>query len=234
MDQDGFKAWTKFCAVYDNNGSENLQLEELEIELNTEFHTSYPSGLTSFIDNFQPKVAEAEVLAPDEYLGKRKQCLLFKILDSIEPIQHLVQTCRDHQEWTFNQMATYLRKNVVKLDNKLSNKPKRAMVLAEDSPPSPTLPTITIQQAITLFEEVAEGMGAVCAFAAFHSPIMQEKLSIPDSIWAALEPSIWEKIVEIRKDIRAKREATTSANASKPISSTSGDPPGTIPQHVTF
>ena len=126
VDQDGFKAWTKFCALCDNNGSENLWLKELEIKLNTELHTSYPGGLTSFIDNFQAKVAVAKVLAPDECLEKRQQHLLFKILDSFEPIQHFVKMCRDYQEWTFDQMATHLRKNAVKLDNTLCDKPKQA------------------------------------------------------------------------------------------------------------
>ena len=63
----------------------------------------------------------------------------------------------------------------------------------------------SLEDVSRFFTTMAEEEGLEPAFRMFNTRIFRENLSIPTSIWNELEPSIREKINEIRKNLKAKR-----------------------------
>ena len=63
-------------------------------------------------------------------------------------------------------------------------------------------PEMTLDRAAHIFTTMAEEDGLEFTYKIFNTRSLRENLSIPTSIWNKLEPTIREKINEIRKKLK--------------------------------
>src|SRR5687767_983204 len=85
----------------------------------------------------------------------------------------------------------------------------------------------TQEQVIYIFNTMAKIDGAVKTYAAFPMRSFRENLSIPDKIWAELEPSFKEEITKIRSRVHAKERQGSQGNQAPSQTPTPGKPAAT-------
>ena len=64
----------------------------------------------------------------------------------------------------------------------------------------------TLEESTELFEEVARDGNIFQAYQAFNSNPIQQSLRIPDAVWKEMEPSLHEKMNEIKAKIRSQQK----------------------------
>ena len=134
--------------------------------------------------------------------------MLLNNIKKASGIQHLIQSCRDDYDLTYEQCAAYICRNAILIDFSNTNKtPTKLMHVAEDIEQEFTPPNLydSIEQVTKLFHFMAKESGLHPTFQVFATKTFRENLSIPDKIWAELEPLVREKINAIRAQIRKDR-----------------------------
>src|SRR5687767_9093679 len=125
----------------------------------------------------------------------KKRMLLIN-LRPVEGASYLIQNCRDDENMTFNQCATYLRKNAILIDHVSRAKPSsRLMHVSEDFPMETD--EKTFEDAIKIFHVMATEGGLLATYNAFQMLSFRDNLSIPNKIWAKMKPSFKEKVNKI-------------------------------------
>jgi hypothetical protein len=173
-------------------------------------------GLVAYLDSFQAQVAELITIDPGEYLDYRLKRLLLGNVQSIEGIQHLVQNCRDNDCKTYEECGAYLRKNSILIDSMKARKTPVRLMNVQDAQPEP-ISYDTSEKVTQLFHSVAMVEGIYPTYKMFALKTYRESLSIPDKIWAELEPMFKEKINEIRTKIRKQNTEQDSKPGSGKI-----------------
>jgi hypothetical protein len=210
-DRDGILAWIELRRDYDYDGSEKLRLEYLEEIIHKPYDSSSPEGLAGYIDKFMAALNEVEIIQEEDYPEKFKKRFLLAGIRGLQGAAHLVQTCRDHPEWTFEAITTYLRENSKNIESQPQHR-KRVMASYSEETPVPALSYLTFNETVDLFEKHAEQVGAFAAYQSFNSNPMRESLRIHPDIWKQLGPEIQEKISKMKADLYAKRSAAAQAN----------------------
>ena len=67
-------------------------------------------------------------------------------------------------------------------------------------------------RAVQTIQTLMEEQGVVKAFNTLQSQTVRNSLFIPDAIWEKMEPQMKEKVMEIRRELRAKRAAASPVN----------------------
>lgn len=197
--KDGILAWAELKKENDHNGSKELRLEQLEHQLTIPYSTRDAGGIATYIDKLQVIVQELEALDPNDYGDDRKKRLLLTNVKPAAGIEHLIQKCRDKKYMTFNASAAYLRQNAILIDHNNQNKqPSRLMHVGHEEELS-----MTLDRAGHIFTTMAEENGLEFTYKVFNTRSLRENLSIPPNIWNKLEPSIREKINEIRNKLKS-------------------------------
>jgi len=118
--RDGLTVWIKFMENYAHGGATEVKIQELETKIYMPYdHRKYPS-LAQFIDHFQAWIEELQGLGhsfPDDPTDRdrHKKRLLIRSLQQESNISHLLQTCMDSTEYTFEKTCNYLRTNSMRL-----------------------------------------------------------------------------------------------------------------------
>jgi hypothetical protein len=119
----------------------------------------------------------------------------------------------------FNETADYLRENGTYLDQtlKLANSQSSKILNAttEDTVTTDDMSECTLDSCIKIVQNLIQETSIVKAYNALSVPTVRQSLSIPDAIWAKLEPALKAKVDEIRKEIRKKRAEQGTSSGQK-------------------
>ena len=63
-DLDGIKAWIELRRIYDNGGSVDLRVYAIDDDVRKPYTTSFPGGLTGYIERYQALMAGMDTIAP--------------------------------------------------------------------------------------------------------------------------------------------------------------------------
>ena len=99
---------------------------------------------------------------------------------------------------SFNASAAYLRQNAILIDYASTSKPPTRLMHVDHAEEK----GMTLETAAKMFHTMAEQDGLEFTYKVFNTRLLRENLSIPPSIWNELEPSIREKINEIRNKVK--------------------------------
>src|SRR5687767_5064077 len=132
-------------------------------------------------------MAELDTISPANWNDARKKRQLLSNIKAAEGVAHLIQTCRDNVKMTFDHCASYLRKNSIIIDS--ANAVKLPLRLMHVTDSEALQKEKTQEQVIHIFHTMSKVDGLVITYAAFQMRSFRENLSIPDKIWAELEPS---------------------------------------------
>ena len=108
VSKDGIMTWIEFLQDYDNNGSEEIRIAQLEQLIQIPYTHTTPGGLLGYIDTLLTSLNELHTLQPDCYGDGHRRRILFANLKGITALSHLIQTCKD-QQYNFQASAKYLR-----------------------------------------------------------------------------------------------------------------------------
>ena len=103
--------------------------------------------------------------------------------------------------------AAYLRKNAILIDYASQNKAPTCLMHVDNGESrgvdmDAKQEEMTLDRAARIFTTMAEEEGLEFTYKVFNTRALRENLSIPSSIWNELEPSIREKINEIRNKLK--------------------------------
>jgi hypothetical protein len=199
--RDGILAWHELKNDFAYDGSKELRLVVLENMTQVAYSDTVPGGLVAYLDSFQAQVAELITIDLREYSDYRLKRLLLGNVQSIEGIQHLVQNCRDDDCKTYKQCGSYLRKNSILIDSMKAKRTPVRLMNVQDDLPKP-ISYDTAEKVTQLFHSVASIEGVYPTYRMFSLKTYRESCSIPDKIWAELEPMFKKKINEIRAKVR--------------------------------
>lgn len=192
---DGILAWQELCREYENDGSKELRLEQLEALATTPFSDKVSGGMATYIDKLQTYLAELETITPADYGDCRKKRMLLSGVRTAPGMMYLIQKCRDNNFMSYDSCAAYLRSNSMIVDaHSRKQAPSRLMMAEtyEEEPPGHTLESVS-----KLFHTMASEGGLDHTYCIFNTRAFREPMGIPSSIWAELEPAIKERINEI-------------------------------------
>lgn len=201
--QDGIAAWIEFLRDYDNNGSEEARASKLENMVSTKYNHKCPGGLLKYIDTLQANLIELDTLLPDQYPESRKRRILFKNLNGVKSLMHLVQGCKD-RDLSYQEAATYLRIYGAELDE--DDQDSRMSNQAEKEGEKKYL---SYEETRELFTLMTEEQGARRAFEVLtNGPKFRESVNIHPRIWKRLSEEIKIEIGSIRtqRNVEDSRE----------------------------
>jgi len=160
-------------------------------------------GILHYIDEFQSWVEELDGHRTRSYGDSDKKRMLIRNLIRVPNITHLLQTCEDRMDFDFEETCNYIRTNSMTLDKVISTMPRPSTMLNTtlDSLEEPS-PEDTIKKIQLMMQEASP----LQVYQALRSPTMRESLNIPNALWKELEPKLKERIMEIRDEIRKKKE----------------------------
>jgi hypothetical protein len=205
-DKDGILAWMELKEDYDYDGSAQLRMEHLDKLIHTPYSDSQPDGLAGYIDQFMTAVNEIEIIQEEDYPDTLKKRYLLSNIRGMQGAPHLLQTCWDRVDWTFEEIATYLRKNSKNIEFLPSNR-QSTMTSSTEKVVATVKAHLTLQETINLFENVAKDSSVFVAYQSFNTVSLRESLQIHTDIWKQLGPTIQGKIEKIKADLHAKRAA---------------------------
>jgi len=110
-DLDGITAWMELRKDFDYDGSAKFKLEELEEFMYSNYSGTHPQGLAGYIDAFMSTITEMEIIQMEDLKDELKKRILLKNIRGLPGINYLVQTCIDHETWTYKATCAYLREN---------------------------------------------------------------------------------------------------------------------------
>src|SRR5687767_2326953 len=117
---------------------------------------NYLGGMATFIEKYQSYVAELESLKPNNYTNDRMKSQLLANIRNAVVVAHLIQACRDNKAMTFEQCASYLKRNSILIDYANSIKTSVRVMLKESSPLSTDLEEKTFDEVIHIFHTMAK------------------------------------------------------------------------------
>jgi len=209
QERDGLAVWLKFEQAYAHGGSKTMKSEELEEKLNKTYDPRVYKGLAKYIDHFQTWIEELDALGTRTYTDSDKKRMLIRNLRSDTRLLSLLQMCHDDLFRDFDETADYLRENGTYLDHTLkqaNSQPSRMLnTTTEDTVTTDDMSGCTLDSCIKTVQNLIKETSVVKAYNALSVPTVRQSLSIPDAIWAKLEPALKAKVDEIRKEIRKKR-----------------------------
>ena len=216
--RDGLTVWIKFMENYAHGGATEVKIQELETKIYMSYdHRKYPS-LAQFIDHFQAWIEELQGLGhsfPDDPSDRdrHKKRLLIRSLQHETGISHLLQTCMDNTEYTFEKTCNYLRTNSMRLTNmSRTRKNISTMLNTVTNPPDESVE----ERAFQTIQNMLKDSSPIQVYNALRSPSIRESLSIPTPIWLELEPELKKRIDEIRKSIREKKKNSSNSPGKIP------------------
>ena len=203
-DKDGLLVWIKFEKAYAFGGSRFMRSEELEDKLLTRYNPREYSGVADYIDKFQSWVEQLDALGTREYNDSSKKRILLRNLKTDHNLLTLIQICKDDEDRDFNDTADYLRENGTSMDRALKKITTRSSkMLNTTKEPSDDL---SMEQVCNMVEQMTMEMPFSRVYSTLNSPIMRSSLHIPNDIWQELEPQMKEKMLEIKKRIKKKKQ----------------------------
>ena len=130
---DGFLAWIEFIERYSCNGSKEVKVETLELEISKPCTATYPGGLERYIDDFQINMSQLDVLRTDvELSDASKKRMLLRNLREVPGIAHLLQSCKDNPDRSYEETATYLQVNTIHIHNKQKSQSTMLNVVTDE------------------------------------------------------------------------------------------------------
>ena len=203
--RDGLSVWIAFQKTYVYGGSEKIRSNELEELMLQPFNPRAYKGVSHYIDEFQSWVEELDGLGTRSYRDDDKKRMLLRNLLRVPNITHLLQSCEDRVFCNFEETCNYIRSNSMVMDKMIATTPRPASMTmlntTLDSPPEPSHEDI-----INKIQMMMQETSPVQVYQALRSPTMRDSLSIPTALWKELEPSLRERIMEIRESIRKKKD----------------------------
>ena len=100
-------------------------------------------------------------------------------------------------------MVSYLRENSKTVEAHPSSK-KRVMATIAEEPEAKS--QRSMQETMDLFEEVVRQGSIYQAYQAFNSAPLRQSLRVPDALWKEMEPTLKEKINEVKQKIHEQRK----------------------------
>ena len=165
-DLDGIKAWIELRRIYDNGGSVDLHVSAIDDDVRKPYTTSFPGGLTGYIERYQALTAEMETIAPTKFTDDRKQCLLVKnIRRSSDRVAYLAQHRTDNN-FSYDKAASYLAKNAIIHDQDTANAPKRVMTVKNSTEEESEW--LTMDATTLLFAEATRESSLFTAYQSFN------------------------------------------------------------------
>ena len=73
ISKDGILAWNEFLNDFDNEGSDDLRLQHLELELQRIYNSDSVEALAEYIDSFGATIAELETILPRKHTERKKR-----------------------------------------------------------------------------------------------------------------------------------------------------------------
>src|SRR5688500_17543492 len=202
--QDGILAWQEFIAEFEYDGSKELKFEQLEAQIQVPYSQSEPGGMLAYIDKFQATMAQLEVMDPDYSKPEKMKRMLLANIRNATGITHLIQNCKDDEDWSYAKTAAYLRKNCILIDRANTKKaPTRLMHFMD-----PNIPVMGLEDTAKIFTTMVEESGLEATYRVFNARTFRDRLGIPAAIWNKMEPAICEKVDEIRAKLKKQRPAT--------------------------
>ena len=61
-------------------------------------------------------MAQVDILTPEDCTDKKKKRALLQNIQQVQGIAHLLQSCRDQKDWSYDDSVNNLRQNAVKLE----------------------------------------------------------------------------------------------------------------------
>ena len=177
---DGISAWIQFLRNYDNNGCNEVKLNELDNKLKEEYYPGFHGGIIAFIDRLQANMSELTSLEPNSIADHRKKRMLLATLQNVSKIDFLMQTCRDQVGWDYHLTASYLRSNVFFSDH--SNSKNTNSMLAATSQNH----ELNLKEVQNMFEDAAKETNFFLAYTSFSNSYIRRQLNIPEAIWLSL------------------------------------------------
>jgi hypothetical protein len=149
--------------------------------------------------------------------------MIIRSLRSDTRLLSLLQMCHDDMFRDFDDTGDYLRENGTYLDHTLkqaNSQPSRMLnTTTDDTVTTDDMSECTLDSCIKTVQNLIKETSPVKAYNALSVPTVRQSLSIPDAIWAKLEPALKAKVDEIRKEIRKKR-AEQGTNSGQKMPST--------------
>lgn len=204
--QDGILAWYEFKQDFDHDGCLKFRLEQSELLAQKPFTNKEPGGMASYIDKFQCTMVEIDVIAPQDYSDFKKKRMLLANVTAAEGVFNLIQKCRDDKSMTYDQCATYLRKNSIWIDNANMTRSSTKLMHRNDSNhDSAQQPEKSVNEILSLFQTMANEGSLHAAYRMFNTRTFRETMSISDTCWKAREPIMKSKVKEIRKKLSTQK-----------------------------
>src|SRR5688572_29669633 len=116
-------------------------------------------------------------------------------------ITHLIQNCKDNEDWSYAKTAAYLRKNCILIDRFNTKKAPTRLMHVQDS----NISTMRMEDTAKVFTTMVEESGFEAAYRVFYARTFRDRLGIPAAIWNKMEPAIQEKVNKIRAKLKKKR-----------------------------
>ncbi len=136
-------------------------------------------------------------------MDEDKKRKLLRNLARVPNITHLLQTCEDRPFCDFKETCNYLCNNSMVMDKVNSSIPSTYAMLNTTigKPEEPDLEDMMNRVHLMIQEK-----SPVQVYQALRSPTMRESFNIPTLLWKELEPTLKERIIEIRDAIRKRKE----------------------------
>ena len=226
--QDGLLAYLEMEAENQYDGSKTLKEEELDENIKEPYDERKWSNLVSYVARFKTWVHQLSALEASSMDDREKKKQLLRNLQTDHDLSGLIQTCKDNTSWGFHKSAHHLTTNRLPLKRNLAKSGRRGVNTTtldlgppEEDPHSRAMNTI---------QDLVDEQGLIKAYNTMQSTTVRNSLSVPDLIWDKLEPDMRKKILEIKKELREKKQ--TASPVPKPATVTSK--PNLPAQHPTM
>ena len=202
-------------------------MEQLTDKLQSPYNPSSKQTMSQYIDMFQDTMERHDTLSTDPYSDIGKKLLLLRNLRTVPGTVHLTQHCRNSQDMSYEDTATYLRSNSILIDS--WTKPSRrnpisTMLRASVDQEAldyaggeiDTKSTLNLVDTISLINKMSQESSFVHVYQVLStSPTIRDGLSIHPDIWNRLEPDMKTKIMEIRTEVRDKKQKRNGSQKGK-------------------
>ena len=220
-DRNGLAVWMKFEQTYAHGGSKTMKSELLEENLYKAYDPQAYKGIAEYIDHFQTWIEELDALGTRSYQDSDKKRMLIRNLRTDTRLLTLLQICHDDLFREFHETANYLRENGTCLDRtfkKANNQSSKMLNTLREEPEEverEETTTHSMDSCLKVVQNLIQETTLMRAYNALKMAPVRKSLSIPDEIWAQLEPPLRERINAIRAEVRKKKREQGNAPSNK-------------------
>jgi hypothetical protein len=160
--QDGISTWIDFLQDYDNNGSDEIRAEQLEILIQVPYTPQSPGDIIKYMDNLQAHLNELETLIPGTYDDSHKRRLLFRNLRELPSLQYLIKDCKE-RGFNYQDSAIYIRTYGTCMDGPPTRRKVHHTHLTDSL-------DLTLEEAKVIFHTMSQDSSPVQAYQALKQP----------------------------------------------------------------